>query len=256
MSSEFRFLLANFQLRYVLREIGQSNMNEALKSLPASEIEAYEQIITRIRTGTERTSTAAIRTLKWIFHAARPLRMDELLEALLVEQRLNGINANDEKFLPADIVAMCHSLVIHEESSGMVRFIHFTVQEYLKSLKFPTIDLAKTCVVYLQSDAFDHFGLSSSEMEIHVQTYPLCLYVTQFWGFHVKGEAERCAWVQESLLRLLASERRRNTIQATREHATEEWSDLPSGRTELHIFAENGLVLLCEQVLKRQRHAI
>jgi len=230
-------------------------MNEALKSLPASEIVAYDQIITRIRTGTERTSTAAIRTLKWIFHAARPLRMDELLEALLVEQRLNGINANDEKFLPADIIAMCHSLVIHEESSGIVRFIHLTVQEYLKSLKFPTIDLAKTCVLYLQSDAFNHFGSNFSEMEIHVQTYPLCLYVTQFWGFHVKGEAERCAWVQESLFRLLASETRRNTIQQMRAYATKIWISY-SGGTELHVFAENGLVLLCEQVLKRQRHAI
>ena len=62
-------------------------MEKALKTLPADQIEAYKDIITRIRAAGDHTSVTAIRTLTWIFHAARPLHMDELREALCVEER-------------------------------------------------------------------------------------------------------------------------------------------------------------------------
>ena len=139
-------------------------MEKALSSLPANEIEAYEQIMTRIRESKSHTSGTAIRTITWIFHAARLLRMDELLEALSVEEQLGG-NGGDLKFVSSDIIEMCHSLVVHDGFSGTVRFIHFTVQQYLGLYKFPVINIAKTCLAYLEYDAFNDICSDYKSME-------------------------------------------------------------------------------------------
>ena len=75
---------------------------------------------------------------------------------LFVLKRGHADIDGDPKFVTDDIIEMCQSLVVHEESSGVVRFIHPTVQEFLKSLELlPVINLAKTCLTYLENNAFD-----------------------------------------------------------------------------------------------------
>ena len=68
-------------------------MEKALKKLPVDQIEAYNDVVTRIRAAGSFTSDIANQTLTWIFHAARPLQMDELLEALSVEEGQAKIGA-------------------------------------------------------------------------------------------------------------------------------------------------------------------
>jgi hypothetical protein len=111
----FRFLLANFQLIFVLRETDQGSMREALKSLPSCESEAYEQVMTRIR-ATKYTSEKALGTLSWIFHAQRPLQMDELREALVLQSQNDTVDL-DEKAL-GDLSAQI--------SSNLVKALLFT----------------------------------------------------------------------------------------------------------------------------------
>jgi GPI inositol-deacylase, winged helix domain len=118
-------------------------MENSLKNLPANQIDAYNEVLTRIKATGSFTSDTSNQFLTWIFHAKRPLQMDELLEALYVKEWQADID-RDRKFDAVDIVRMCQSLVVHEKSSGVVRFIHPTVQEFLKSLKLPVIGLAKT----------------------------------------------------------------------------------------------------------------
>lgn len=48
-------------------------------------------------------------------YAARLMGMDELLEALYVEEGLTEIDCK-RMFVPAEIIEMCYSLVVHEES--------------------------------------------------------------------------------------------------------------------------------------------
>ena len=105
--------------------------------------------------------------------------MDELLEALSVEGWQADID-HDRKFIAIDIIQMYQSLVVHQESSGVVRFIHPIVQQFLESLKLPVIGLAKTCLAYLEYNAFDNICQNEESMETRVQTYKLCLYAAQF----------------------------------------------------------------------------
>jgi hypothetical protein len=81
-----RFLLARLQLSYVLNKNGQPNMKRVLKNLPATPDDAYRETMNRIENAGEYTPRTAFRTLAWILHAARPLRMDELREALAVHE--------------------------------------------------------------------------------------------------------------------------------------------------------------------------
>ena len=61
--SECRFLLANFQLKHILKETSQANMEKPLTTLPINEIEAYNLIMTSIKATSINTSKSVIRKL-------------------------------------------------------------------------------------------------------------------------------------------------------------------------------------------------
>jgi hypothetical protein len=250
--SECRFLLATFQLQYVLSEIGKMHMEKALKTLPATRIEAYEQVMTRITKYESHTSVTVTRALTWLFHAARPLQMEELCEALAFEECPTNIGG-DMNFVPAEIIAMCQSLVIHEESSGIVRFVHPTVQEFLKLYNLPAMNLAKTCLAYLESNAFDDIVLNGKSMQIKFQKYRLCQYVACFWGFHVRGKAETFPPIKEAFYRIWEIKKKSNSILQITMYADfkSHWPTLswPVGHTILHIIADNGLATICKLFL-------
>ena len=245
----------SFQLEHVLCETGQPHMEKALKELPANPHDAYQQVMTRIRATGSHTSVTAIRTLTWIFYAARPLLMDELRDALSVEAGATNIDG-DRKLVTADIIEMCQSLVIHEESSGIIRFIHPTVQEFLKSIELlPVMTLAKTCLNFLENPIFDNICSDLESMELRVQTYRFCLYASKFWAFHTRGDAEVYSCIRQAVFRLFELENKRNSILQMEEYEEEAFVDdrlklfFIKGQTILHIIAKNGLPTICRHFL-------
>src|SRR5271154_624078 len=97
---------------------------------------AYSDIIQRIETSRPGDKELAMRIFSWICRAFRTLSMEELLEALVVEELEQDLTLDEglqDKLAPSDVIDCCKSLVIYEKSSGLVRFTHFTVQEYIES---------------------------------------------------------------------------------------------------------------------------
>jgi hypothetical protein len=215
-------------------------MEMALKTLPANPNGAYKQVIT------------------WIFHAARPLLIDELREVLYLED--NHVHPDSiHEFNIIDIIEMCQSLIVHEESSGIIRFIHPTVQEYLNSVKLsPVVNLAKTCLRYLMKDAFDSVCSSIYSMEMRVQEHRFCLYAARFWGYHTRGAAESFPDIAQTVFKLLESEDKRDSIMQMETYSdirNKWWVEKPSfpkGQTILHILAMNGLAIICTHLLDRK----
>src|SRR5271156_1366901 len=96
--------------------------------------------------------------------------MNKLLEALAVdsdENQFDDDNSDDvdqsliyENMLQFfQIIECCKSLVLYEKSSELMKFTHYTVQEFIanhiqQNLSL-IIDLTKTCLIYF---AFDQFG--------------------------------------------------------------------------------------------------
>jgi hypothetical protein len=239
--------VASFQLQHVLSETGHTHMAKALETLPADRIEAYKQVMTRITKPGSHTSVTVTRALTWLFHAARPLRMEELCEALTFEECSTDIGG-EMKFFPAQIIAMCQSLVIHEESSGIVRFVHPTVHEFLKSYNLPAINLATICLAYLENKAFDDIVTNGKSMRIRVEKYKLCLYAARFWDSHVRGEAEKLSSIKKAFFRTWGMENKRNSILQMTNYPISKRNSLhiTAGQTLLHIIASNGLASICK----------
>jgi hypothetical protein len=225
-------------------------MEKALRALPTKLSTAYNEVIDRITTQDAETEGAGMQTLAWIFHAAQPLKMDELRVALDVEKGPPNFDRAPQ-FSPVDVIEMCHSLVVHEESSGVVRFVHATVQEYLKSFTLSKLGLAKTCLTYLEHELFDGICSDQKSMEIRLQTYKFCGYAVQYWGFHVRGDLENLPEISQTVFRLLSSEGKRNFILQTASYLTSSWDRLSFVKDQniLHIVAANGLAVMCRQFL-------
>lgn len=88
-------------------------LRQAVVSLPASLTGMYDEIIRQIRP--ERKITA-IRLLQLLAYAKRPLRLDEVADAVVVDSdKSPSFQAHYRMFKPEDLPDYCPSLVILEE---------------------------------------------------------------------------------------------------------------------------------------------
>src|SRR5271154_1078914 len=156
-SSLSRFLLAKLQLQYVLRAKGERHMKAALTTMPKTTDAAFKDILERIQQQHPDTTIMALRALTWCLYARRPLHMDELRVAVVVEEG-DGEPRDGEN--STSIVDCCLSFVAHHPSTGKVGFIHPSVQRWLDNEPQRRIILqyhylANTCLTYLNFDVFD-----------------------------------------------------------------------------------------------------
>src|SRR5271170_5642231 len=113
-----RFLLVELWLDQILslREPRKrlQAVEEMTKSIPNSLSEIYKGLLGRID---EIDRDLAFRIFSWLFRAQRILRMEELLEALVVEEGDKDLEL--ECLLePSYVIKCCNGLVLYEESSG------------------------------------------------------------------------------------------------------------------------------------------
>src|SRR4051812_8597884 len=101
----------------------------------------------------------AKQVLSWITCAKRPLTTVELCHALAVET--DDSEKFDEENLPVieDIVTVCTGLVTVDKESDIIRFVHYSTQEYFERTWqdwFPNAqkDIALTCATYLSYETF------------------------------------------------------------------------------------------------------
>ena len=77
-----RFLLVEFQLTFILTSREPRKRLEAVSHIPLDLADAYFDVIDRVKPSDK---SLAFKVLSWLFHAMRPLLMDELREAMGVE---------------------------------------------------------------------------------------------------------------------------------------------------------------------------
>lgn len=108
----------------------------------------------------------------------------------------------DGLFEQTHLVHICGGLVVINELSQTVRFVHYTVQEHLETnleiLGATAIHarMAKTCLTYLSYSAFDkqppRDGSGRPNKSVHKffvdlwTVNPLYLYAAINWGYHTK----------------------------------------------------------------------
>ena len=120
-----------------LKELGTvREVNEALGSLPKGLNNMHESIITRLNATLHPAHRRlAIKILKWIVCAVRPLRLAELQEVMRFEIREGRSStrqpADDDDFLYSDkdIELACGALV--DTRNGTIQLIHLSTKEIL-----------------------------------------------------------------------------------------------------------------------------
>lgn len=110
-------------------------LKETLASLPVTLGETYERILGEIK---EAYRKDAVKALQWIVHAERPLRIEELADALAIDVTRQP-RFDDEARIsdPQEILPICSSLIditsMDNDKRQVVKLAHFSVKEYLVS---------------------------------------------------------------------------------------------------------------------------
>ena len=206
-----RFLLAVHQLERICASDSVKEIKDTLTTMPNAMTEMYTQSLERIAKQPESRRKRGRRILAWIFKAYRPLSVNELLHALVVEECDEPPRQLDRSALvqPKVLLDECAGLVTIERSSQTVRFMHATTHEFISALEneFMTSadrNILKACINYMSFKAFARGPSASDEdLNLRLREYPFFTYSTQFWGRHL-AKAED-AELEKMTLKLLDS---------------------------------------------------
>jgi ankyrin repeat protein len=237
---------------------------EALATVPTGMEKAYVLLLERIE---KRRRPTVIKILSWLYRALRPLKQDEIREAIAV--RVGAKNLS-KPLLPLDsLIQYCQGLVTMDDNTEVVRFSHFTVKEFL-SLKhyedqlLSLVDCSRICLTYMNFEVFE-MGLCKDE-EHYIQRrnqYPLSEYVAWFWGTYTKGQAEEDEQVTDALYTFFKSKQKHAALRQIRLFPTHgpflselafssDLRNLLNAWTPLHTVAFEGLEIFYEKIVVPQ----
>lgn len=169
-----RFLWVYLQLEIIWSTcFTDTEIRLALSHLPKDLEKTYQYCVQRINFRDNR----AIKVLKWVSFAARPLHIEELKEAVAFD--ILDTSWNPEKIPQQSyIIGCCANLVVLDPTDHCVRFAHSSVKQYLTKLRerpvliYPIsenqgeLECGEFCVAYL---SFSNFNMSLEKQE-HQQT--------------------------------------------------------------------------------------
>ena len=153
-------------------------IRQTLRDLPLGLIQTYERILLKISKVPLPKQEIALRAFKWIVCSRRPMKAEELQEAVAFD----GFDHywDRDKIPDKDLmIETCRSLLVHDKEDGAVRFAHYTVQQYL--LSAPAIGtrfqisprseaeafVGEVCVTYLSFSDFEtQVGLRTPNVQL------------------------------------------------------------------------------------------
>jgi ankyrin repeat protein len=164
-SHDFRFLWVALEIEEICAQVCGADIRKALKSLPSSLTEIIERTIQRIiQAGKLHVCESAF---MWVIGAKRPLRLDELQEAMAL--KLGQQFTDPERVITAidRLPAWSENLLELDENSNTVHFIHTTIRQYITDAgpetrtktvgiqeKFAHDRIGELCVMFLDFNDF------------------------------------------------------------------------------------------------------
>jgi len=150
--------------------------------------DAYGATLERIKAQGGQKSWLGMAALMWVCHSERPLRAEELCQALAVETGSTDHNVDNVSSIRT-VLSCCQGLVVVDKEGSAVRLVHFTLQEYHTShpdlFQSPHAAIAETCLAYLNS----HQVIAiSAPYSLSSQHTPFLEYSAIYWGVHMQKE--------------------------------------------------------------------
>jgi ankyrin repeat protein len=199
-------LLPVLQVQYILSQLTKSEVRRSLQSdLSATLAEVFQSTIDRIKSlpsdqrhAMNRQSLAK-NTLMWISYAKRVLTVGELQHALAV--RLTDSDLDRDNFVDVRlIVDSCFGLVEIDRESSTIRFVHFSLQEFLKTHRHGLfgngdLDVTKVCLRYMSLDSVKSLhSKNRTQFTKDLADLAFLDYAAAKWGFHAANVAPCDVW--------------------------------------------------------------
>ena len=230
-------------------------MNKALLRLaPATVDEALKATMRRIQLQNRKAHQLAMKTFALVLYAARPLTIEELLEALVIKEWSTQRKPNDTIYEEV-MLECCHGLVMIQTADRTVHFCHYSVQQYLRTnshLLRPGLYLAKICLTYLLYDDIH----SCNSVSATILKYPFLRYASQYWTVHVRGDGESDPKILHHLGELFKAYEKVQTLaqlQYSTMNLKKSSNEGVAITTPLHLVAGGGLALVTSSLLALEK---
>ena len=125
-ASLLRILWVNLQLTNICRQRSDQDIEAELYNMPGGLDRTYARILQRMQQHPTALRELARRCLLWVFYAARPLHIKELLEAVQIKESA-GKRENFPRYDEEAVIEACSNLI--KVNYGFVRPIHLSVKE-------------------------------------------------------------------------------------------------------------------------------
>ncbi|KAF8537917.1 hypothetical protein BDD12DRAFT_911128 [Trichophaea hybrida] len=168
------------------------DIRDFLGQLPEDLEKAYDEIMNRIEAQRGRAPQIAKRAFLWVMCSRKPLKPRDLIIAVCQDPETEATNIVDIDI--NFVLEACHNLLMIDQS-GVCRFSHLSVQEYLETRRYSNSQahtLAGTVCLRLLHDSGnqeDLRSLSSSRWGLEDENSVL-MYAVAHWPNHVKQHAE------------------------------------------------------------------
>ncbi|GAP88931.2 putative NACHT and Ankyrin domain protein [Rosellinia necatrix] len=232
-----------------------SEFKDGVKALPETPDDVYKRTLERISLLDPSKRALALRCLKWLVLAGRPLKIQELLHAVSI--KIGNTDIRD--FIPVteeNVTAVCAGIVVVDPGTRIVRLAHYTATRYLEQTLTQELhrfhsEIAEICLTYLSFTKLRPMSRTDSEAQARGDIYPFLNYAADYWGHHVfqsaQGQVRRkaCEFLEDGAKLAIA-------LQAMSE---------PRFRTEkgvagLHMAAYFGLSRLARDMIEKRRRVV
>ncbi|KAK5058715.1 hypothetical protein LTR84_010979 [Exophiala bonariae] len=195
----FRWSALQMEVLKSKRILRGRDILKILATLPPDLDATYERILTSIDSS---FVDEAVTALKWLTCASRPMFLEELVEACIIQPDEFTAVENDRRFSPLDILEILPGLVriepdtaefdVSSRRSHTITLSHFSVKEYLLSsrirmgpakefsidLELAQYHLTRSCLAYV-------LYCQSLDVPYYHQTHPLGDYAHSRWPLHL-----------------------------------------------------------------------
>ncbi|KAF5579108.1 ankyrin protein [Fusarium pseudocircinatum] len=197
VSVDRMFLLARIYLNLLSFKVSETEIRNQLamfkrgsrKGKAKALSDAYEQTMTRIKSQESDHAMLAKGVLLWLTYARSELTIEDLRYALATRTKHRMVCTQDLPF-ESTMISVCAGLVAFDESSKIIRLVHFTTQEYLiqnPDELFPLTeqDITKTCMAHLWVSENERYRFLDFDLATR-SSYPLWWYSALNWGHHAR----------------------------------------------------------------------
>lgn len=179
-----------------------------LGQLPDTLENTYAMLYQKIEDKKGRTPEIVKGALMWLMFSAIPLTMQNWVEVVGWTAQMDSPEGlNDQVLNSVQLLELCRYLVFFDQESGIVRFAHLSVREFLET-KFATSDahfmIAESCAAHLnrtvRADRSEKKPVFKSIFETKDPNQPPISYYSHFfWAKHARAcRGNRREWYHVS----------------------------------------------------------